>query len=203
MVRWVGTPWVWMARVRHRCGYGVHSPFAFNFITGVVYERGTYYAYRQLDRLYGPMVRWLHLRPRKCGRLLFRLANYVHPAAIVTWRASDTVRAWLAGGCAGARLVEWPAEGAGSADRQGGETAPLLLYLEGYSGAGAVYDSLRCRLSAGSVLVLSGIRRSASARRLWCRLQKDTNVGAMFDLYDYGIVFFEPLRNNQHYIINF
>ena len=26
-------PFIWLSRFRHRCGYGVHSPFAFNLIT--------------------------------------------------------------------------------------------------------------------------------------------------------------------------
>ena len=30
-------PFIWLYRFRHRCGYGVHSPFAFNLITHVIY----------------------------------------------------------------------------------------------------------------------------------------------------------------------
>ena len=48
-MRLLGNPLVWLMRFRHRCGYGVHSPFAFNFLTGVVYERTPYYAYARLD----------------------------------------------------------------------------------------------------------------------------------------------------------
>ena len=31
--------WVWLKRFRHRKGYGVHSPFAFDFITRVIYGK--------------------------------------------------------------------------------------------------------------------------------------------------------------------
>jgi len=31
--------WIWLKRVRHRKGYGVHSPFAFDFITRVIYGK--------------------------------------------------------------------------------------------------------------------------------------------------------------------
>ena len=41
-------PFVWLLRFRHRRGYGVHSPFAFNFITDVVYQRLPYYKYCEL-----------------------------------------------------------------------------------------------------------------------------------------------------------
>ena len=51
-------PVVWLRRFRHRCGYGVHSPFAFQLIRGVVYERGEFYAYR-------PLAEWRRTQP--CG----------------------------------------------------------------------------------------------------------------------------------------
>ncbi len=31
--------WIWLKRFRHRKGYGVHSPFAFDFITRVIYGK--------------------------------------------------------------------------------------------------------------------------------------------------------------------
>ena len=41
-------PFIWIYRFRHRCGYGVHSPFAFNLITHVIYENTPYYKYKDL-----------------------------------------------------------------------------------------------------------------------------------------------------------
>ena len=41
-------PFIWLYRFRHRCGYGVHSPFAFNLITHVIYETTPYYKYKEL-----------------------------------------------------------------------------------------------------------------------------------------------------------
>ena len=41
-------PFIWLSRFRHRCGYGVHSPFAFSLITDVIYEKMPYYAYSSL-----------------------------------------------------------------------------------------------------------------------------------------------------------
>ena len=43
-------PFIWLYRFRHRCGYGVHSPFAFNLITHVIYESTAYYKYEELAR---------------------------------------------------------------------------------------------------------------------------------------------------------
>lgn len=202
--RLFGSPWVWLARFRYRCGYGVHSPFAFAFITGVVYEKGTYYDYRRLDNLHGAYTRVLGLRPRKCARLLFRLANYAHPAVLVAWEASPTVQAYLASGCRSARFVALEGPDAGDAARSAvGEARPLLLYLEGRPGAEAVFRQLRPCLTPGSMLVLVGIHRRTACRTLWRRLLAEDAVGATFDLYDYGVVFFDRRRNRQHYIVNF
>jgi len=40
----------WISRWRHRRGYGVHSPWAFSWITQVIYNDMAYYAYANLQR---------------------------------------------------------------------------------------------------------------------------------------------------------
>jgi len=74
--------WIWLKRFRHRRGYGVHSPFAFDFLTYVVYERGEYYAYRELKKRYPVVCLCGGLHRLKCRKFLFRLSNYVHPSLI-------------------------------------------------------------------------------------------------------------------------
>lgn len=202
-VRWVGTPWVWLSRFRHRCGYGVHSPFAFNFITGVIYEHGAYYAYHRLDGLYRRPVRLLGLRPRKCGRLLFRLANYAHPGTLVAWEAPPVAQACLACGCESASFVALSGAVDGDVVLPGSDVRSLMVYLGARPGAEDVYRRFRHRFTASSMLVLAGIHREDACRALWRRLQILPEVGATFDLYDYGIAFFDPERNNQHYVVNF
>lgn len=76
-------PFIWLARFRHRCGYGVHSPFAFDLITNVIYERTPYYAYSSLEAEQKKISansgrKWKH-ESKKVNRLLFRLVNYIQP----------------------------------------------------------------------------------------------------------------------------
>lgn len=80
-------PFIWLGRFRHRCGYGVHSPFAFDLITNVIYERTPYYAYSSLEAEQKKMSansgrKWKH-ESKKVNRLLFRLVNYIQPDTIV------------------------------------------------------------------------------------------------------------------------
>lgn len=80
-------PFIWLRRFRHRCGYGVHSPFAFDLITRVIYEKAPYYKYKDLaeeEEKLAPEkgVCWEY-ESRKVKRLLFRLVNYARPDTLV------------------------------------------------------------------------------------------------------------------------
>lgn len=75
--------------MRHRRGYGVHSPFAFNLITKVIEEEFMYYSYGEIEQIRRTCLRGrlsgqdLKLRKSisfKRGTLLFRLVNRFNPA---------------------------------------------------------------------------------------------------------------------------
>ena len=66
------------ASSRIRCAFS----FAFDFLTYVVYERGEYYAYRELKKRYPVVCLCGGLHRLKCRKFLFRLSNYVHPSLI-------------------------------------------------------------------------------------------------------------------------
>lgn len=80
--------WIWLRRFRHRKGYGVHSPFAFNLITFVIYENLSYYVYKTLADIrkeilnkYGYKSK--QLNTQKVDKLLFRLVNYIQPDNLI------------------------------------------------------------------------------------------------------------------------
>ena len=66
--------WVWLKRFRHRKGYGVHSPFAFDFITRVVYGKLSKAERRALQA--SSVGR---KEPRKVLELLYRLEREASP----------------------------------------------------------------------------------------------------------------------------
>ncbi len=55
-------------------GFGIHSPFAFRFVTCVLRERGEYYAYAELRRIAHSGARFADLS------LLFRLVCFFEPS---------------------------------------------------------------------------------------------------------------------------
>ena len=71
----------WFRRFRQRRGYGVHSPFAFEWITDVVYnQQAQYYAYAPLSQQH---KQWSGVLSIKDARLLFRMANHCHAKLIL------------------------------------------------------------------------------------------------------------------------
>jgi len=61
-------------KLKHRKGFGVHSPFAYAIITEVIEEKLPYYAYRRMQRTYDKQAPISH----KVACLLLRLANRFH-----------------------------------------------------------------------------------------------------------------------------
>lgn len=67
-------------RWRHGRGFGIHSPFAFDFITHTLRERRPYYAYDNIDAI-AAETRDSDL-PWKRLRLIFRIAVRYNPATV-------------------------------------------------------------------------------------------------------------------------
>ena len=74
--------------LRYRKGFGVHSPFAFSFITRVVDERWEYYCYQDIELIRKQLVQHenrpvRHEIKRSHGELLFRVVNYFKPRKLI------------------------------------------------------------------------------------------------------------------------
>lgn len=186
----VRRPWVWLLRVRHRKGYGVHSPSAYAFLRGVVYESSTYYAYAELDRLHPWWQRWLHLYPVRCRRLLFRLANFVHPETICILGKRPIEEAYMRAAVPSATIVHEAPAAHGELWFVAREAlSQLTLPLP--------------PMAEGGLLIVEGIHADAAALDRWRAIQQDPQTVITYDLYTYGLVFFDSTKHPQHYIVNF
>lgn len=198
-------PFIWLSRFRYRCGYGVHSPFAFSLITDVIYEKRPYYAYRTLavEQKKLAKERGWDRGTRKVNRLLFRLVNRMQPAHIIEVGHPSITSLYLQFAKPSAEflfasdLSELFLEADASID---------FLYLNEGRNPVLLEDVFRVcvrRTTSKSVFVIRGIGYSKSMKALWKRLQEDERVGITFDLYDVGILFFDQTKIKQHYIVNF
>jgi len=169
-------PYVWLTRIRHRCGYGVHSPYAFRFITEVIYEKSVFYVYQDLDLLLSWKQRF---RIRKMYHMLFRCVNFQHPQRMLIRDANPLLEKYLQRGSTGAVIQHHP-DG----------TKVEFCYLA------TPDDRVMESLSRESMLVVDNLREHQE----WF---KSLPYILAFDLYDVGIAFFDPKYNKQYYIVNF
>ena len=178
----------WLRRFRHRRGYGIHSPFAFGFVTGVVYEAGAYYAYAPLAQKWRGMLNGCPLRPKDL-RLLLRLANFQHPARCwcVGYAADGAEAAWLKAGSSGTHYTT-----------HAGGKADMIVANQNWP---ACADALTDALAEGGMMVLTQV--GGRQRRAWLKLLQHPKAQVAFDLYDFGIVFFRPELRRQHYVVNY
>lgn len=200
-------PFVWLRRFRYRCGYGVHSPFAFSLITQVIYECTPYYKYKDLaaeqKKLAPQKDKYWKYESRKIKRLLFRLVNYTQPDIIVDAGRLAASSLYLKAGKENADytsatdLAELFLESGVPVD---------FLYLHDYQRPEFVEEVFRtcaARTTKKSIFVIEGICYTSQMKALWNRMQQDKRVGITFDLYDLGILFFDKTKIKQDYIVNF
>lgn len=198
-------PFIWLARFRYRCGYGVHSPFAFSLITDVVYEKRPYYAYHSLKEEQKKMVRehgWTK-GTQKVNRFLFRLVNRVQPATIVEVGRPSVTSLYL-------QSAKPSADYLFASDLSelflDADTPIDFLYLNDFRNPDLMEEIFRVcasRTTSKSVFVIHGICYTKAMKTLWKSLQADERVGITFDLYDVGLLFFDKTKIKQHYKVNF
>ena len=132
------------------------------------------------------------LYPLTCRRMLFRLANYVHPRSIALVGNLPIEQAYMAAAVPSAKWVDESELNQGMAD---------LIIVSREKQAEAL--ALLTHISAQGALVMEGIHADKKAFAMWNRLKNDARTGVTFDLYTYGILFFNHQLHKQHYIVNF
>lgn len=132
-------------RLARRRGFGIHSPFAYEFVRKVISQHYAYYCYPRLTK----MAKSNSISSRKL-RLLFRLALFLHPEKISVY--TDTKQAIMDSLRAGAPDV---VEAGADAD---------LIVTDGSSDTGTLE---RCFREGGTVVVINPSRNREAVRRIW------------------------------------
>lgn len=189
--------WTWLRRFRHRCGYGIHSPFAFNLVTGVVYESGEFYAYAPLSEKRGAAT-----GREKDDRLMLRLANDHQPRTCLTDIApGEATAAYLEAGCRKCRFRGFKDEGWREA--LDGWKQVEMVYSDTPAHWPELLAAVRPYVCGRTLVVLKGIRRDAAAKAAWKELEGSPETRVAFDLGDIGLAYFDPKLNKQSYTINY
>ena len=173
------SPIVWLMRVRKRKGYGVHSPFAFDLVTNVFYNKERYYAYMEMDR---NLHWWQKGRVKSLRHLAFRLSNYHRPQTMYCGELDKALCEACQYGSQGVTILP-----------RGQEGVADMVFVEGRD------DEALRHVGEGTMLVLKGMNR---CRSFWKSIREDERITVTFDLYDVGIAFARKDLKKQHYKIN-
>lgn len=210
-----------LCRLRHRYGFGVHSPFAFDLLTGVVYERHDYYAYAELKRLRRKAPPALPCCSAWTDCLLFRLVNRFQPETVVeVGTGAGLSICYMAAAkkethcvtmdterheAVASILKKYPAVTYRKAVLQGGTAlhdfqSIDLLHVAHTSCYEALFEEAVAHASPRSLFVIEGICDSPAKQKWWKRVVADSRTGVTFDLHGMGLVFFDPSLPKQHYL---
>lgn len=217
-----------LCRLNRRCGYGIHSPFAFGYITEVVYGKVDRATKRRLRQQGGDESEAVRL-------LLYRMERRSAASHLEKneYRITDSQN--LQGQRATARPYKMMGTDTGitmkpqhparrNAPWREGKTSKRevgtrrgALFQEGEANCGVYYinkvnDVPMARAAfrhtadeatPEAVLLINGINANSKMRKLWREIVADPAAGVTIDLWEAGIVFFNKRITKQDYVIFF
>ena len=217
--------WNWCRRFRHRCGYGVHSPSDFFFITFVIYERLPFYAYAPLHHLRRVVAFLPHYR-EKVDKFLFRLINHLRPS--VVWEVgtgSGISTRYMAEANTGMQIYTFSEQsedavkrilpGKSSIDYLTGNceadmdrllkegVKPEVVHIAHTPAYKEMFERLIPLAGKHTCFIIGNPYATPEKKRWWKEVIADPRTGITFDLYDVGLVFFFFFFVKEHRIVNF
>ena len=214
----------WIRRKRNSHGYGVQSPNDFFFVQHVLREQSPYYAYAELHKIYQAVKASLPHVPfssEEVYRLLFRLADYVHPEVLVAVGDESELAA-----CS--MTMARPAKRCVSICAKETESLPIPTSFEVKKGDEmAIFgEELQClgtvellyiahtphykeltqlalsRVCNKTMFIIDGIRENREKRLWWQSLQESPLTGVSYALGTEGLLLFDKTRYKDAYWIN-
>lgn len=222
-LRYISRPLVKMVyKMKHHRGHGIHSPFLFALITKVIEEKTPYYAYTDIDnflRTY-PI---LNRRSTKQDRLFFRLVNYfscrsileigsksgvsvLHLTAPSVDIVYQSVGSTIHPSITNYIQKEWERNTAFYSEfiEIGTPQDCIVIDMRGLEkSVNEVYQYASNLIDEKTFIILKNLRTNKHSRSLWNQFRADERVSVSLDLYNLGILFFNPKLFRRNYIISF
>jgi hypothetical protein len=168
-------------RFRAKNRHGLHSPYIYNLLDKIVYDRSTRPAYAEiaeLARALPPTAKAVGTpRPnsQKVNRLLYRLLHYFAPESLAVADNVDAVTSlYLRYAAPDARVVDW---------RQGAD----VMVCD----AGAP-PALPDDFKPGVVFIITHIHADAAALAFWERVKLQPELNVTVDFFWLGLAFCRP-----------
>jgi hypothetical protein len=185
----------WINRKRHNRGFGIQSPSAFFFITEVLNERLPYYAYKKLDHA----IEECGGMSKRHARELFRITNYAHPTNCISV-AAETAGHVMAAARPGAPCHSVEGESVENFICVMKECKEVgMLYVAECPARNAIVEAAMERTNNSSVIIVEGINDRKATQEWWQSIVNSPQAIVTYDMYSYGILFFDNDKKKQHY----
>lgn len=211
---------IYLSRIRQSLGFGVHSPFVYQLIVDVFYERLPFYAYDSLKKV--KAVKGLPGYSVKINRLLFRLVNYFHPSDIVEFGTGNGLSIiWMSSAKRCHSVITFDESPSCDNDLNSFFSGyPEIEYVASFSmdklkaflnerdeALGFVHiahtdqyqeivELLLSKVDATTVMVIEDID-DPLRHKWWKRMEHDQRVGITVDLYKLGIMLFDKEKHTK------
>ena len=181
-------------RIPRSIGFGVQSPFAYDFVTKIVHDKEIYLAYGELLGKY-PTAKEVEVKLRQ---LLWRVCHWRQPSSVVV--ALDDAEAYVAY-CHEA-IPEAKVVACSDVEVCKEIVAPDLLVISSSADAYSQYDRFASHTTPSSFLFVLGIRTTPISLACWQRMVADERSRVSFDFLEGGIIFFDKKYHKAHYNIH-
>lgn len=222
-LRYISRPVIKMVyKMKHHRGHGIHSPFLFSFITKVIEEKDPYYAYHDIDEFLKTYP-FLNRRSTKLDRLLFRMVNYFSARNVLEIGAKSGIGVlyltapssdinYISSCCMINPTIEeyiaknWLRNVSFDSELNVIKTKQDCIVVDMKSiniDNNAIYEYVSGLVHDESFIILKNLRTNKAANSLWKQFRTDNRVTVSLDLYNTGILFFNPKLYRRNYIISF
>ena len=237
----------------HTKGFGVHSPFIFQFLNNVIYDRNKFYVFDEIEKIRIELLQNKQtifvkdfgtgsdrnrkvseiarksLKSPKYGQLLFRIIQNVCPENILELGTSlGITTAYLAAnsskskcitlegspeiieiardnfeklGCKNIQIIEGDINQTLELALNKLQTIDFAFIDANHSSQAVLHYFQQCLpfASSNTVMVFDDIYWSDDMEFAWKSIKNHPKVTSTIDLFQLGIVFFNPDLNKKHY----
>lgn len=183
--------WAKLLRWSRTKGFGVQAPWAYHFVTKILNDKANYSAYHEITE----QIANVNKKTVRLAKLYYRLAcaQPLNRWQLCT-RNNHYYRPFIIEGLIRAHQYHYDID-----NFVGDIVRADVLIMEITSNALAVFHQFVNQAKNDSMLVVEGISTNKHTKRVWQEMKQNTNVCVSFDLFDCGILFFDPSKTSGHY----
>ena len=198
-----------MRKACYSGGHGIHSPFAFDFVSNVVYNPCPYYFFDTPSQIrHNPTRIFSPATERKIGELLFRIVDRYRLANLLT--TGEEYPALIRYAVAPSSTIKLYGIESVKTEAKVSENNiflhPLLILFNDKTTKERrmeLYHKIKPLLNEETVIAIPALHSDPEKRQLWSELCNDPLVRVTFDLYDLGILFFRKNLHKRNYTVYF